>query len=182
MNVRNDGAVNSGEKAASSVVGDAGAMSGSISGRPVSSKGRQGHGRMPPAIMESMPQTPDEQARNAVTARITAHVAAGWPRLGPPEVRFRGRYCYVAVALPGHRQPTPFLRLRWQGSPDEWAIGIYKATTEQYSENEFPWSYGPLTGTPEQGIDETLALYARPAGRKVITPSRQPQKCESRRK
>jgi hypothetical protein len=117
---------------------------------------------VPPAIMESMPQTPGEQARNAVTARITAHVAAGWPRLGPPEVRFRGRHCYVAVALPGHRQPTPFLRLRWQGSPDEWAIGIYKATTEQYSENEFPWSYGPLTGTPEQGIDETLALYAGP--------------------
>ena len=48
------------------------------------------------------------------------------------------------------------------GSPDEWAIGIYKATTEQYSENEFPWSYGPLIGTPEQGIDETLALYAGP--------------------
>lgn len=112
--------------------------------------------------MESMPQTPGEQARNAVTARITAHIAGGWPRLGPPEVRFRGRYCYVAVALPGHGQPTPFLRLRWQGSPDEWAIGIYKATTEQYSENEFPWSYGPLTGTPERGIDETLALYAGP--------------------
>jgi hypothetical protein len=73
----------------------------------------------------------------------------------------------VAVALPGHGQPTPFLRLRWQGSPDEWAIGIYKATTEQYSENGFPWSHGPLTGTPEQGIE-------------VITPSRQPQNCESR--
>ena len=62
----------------------------------------------------------------------------------------------------GHRTPTPFLRLRWTGSPDEWAIGIYKATTETYSENEFPWSYGPLTGTPEQGIDDTLALYAGP--------------------
>jgi len=112
--------------------------------------------------MNSMPQTPDEQARNDVTARVTARVAAGWPRLGQPEVRFRGRYCYVAITLPGHRAPTPFLRLRWTGSPDEWAIGIYKATTEQYSENEFPWSYGPLTGTPEQGIDETLALYAGP--------------------
>jgi hypothetical protein len=42
------------------------------------------------------------------------------------------------------------------------AIGIYKATTGQYSENEFPWSFYPLTGTPEQGIDETLALYASP--------------------
>lgn len=58
--------------------------------------------------------------------------------------------------------PPPFLRLRWTGSPDEWAIGIYKSTTETYSENEFPWSYGPLAGTPEQGIYETLALCAGP--------------------
>jgi hypothetical protein len=112
--------------------------------------------------MEIVPQTPGQQARNTVTARIAAHVTEGWPRLGEPVVTWRGRYCYVAAKLPGHRQPTPFLRLRWQGSPDEWAIGIYKATTEQYSENEFPWSFGPLTGTPEQGIDETLALYAGP--------------------
>jgi hypothetical protein len=109
-----------------------------------------------------MPQAPGEQARTAATARITAHIARGWPRIGPLEVRFRGRYCYVAVALPGHRQPTPFLRPRWQGSPDEWAIGIYEATTEQYSENEFPWSSGPLSGTLGQGIDETLPLYAGP--------------------
>jgi hypothetical protein len=83
--------------------------------------------------------------------RLALQVAATWQTC-----------CYVAVTLPGHRAPTPFLRLRWTGSPDEWTIGIYKATTETYSENEFPRSYGPLTGTPEQGIDETLALYAGP--------------------
>ena len=109
-----------------------------------------------------MPQTPDEQTRNAVTQRIAAHVAARWPRLGEPLVTWRGRYCYAAVKLPGHREPTPFLRLRWQGTMDDWGIGIYKATTETYSEKEFPWSFGPLTGTPEQGIDETLELYAGP--------------------
>lgn len=64
--------------------------------------------------MESMPQTPDEQTRNTVTRRITAHVTAGWPRLGEPLVRHRGQYCYVAVTLPGHRAPTPILRLRYQ--------------------------------------------------------------------
>ena len=112
--------------------------------------------------MGIVPQTPGQQTRNDVTARIAAHVAAGWPRLGEPLVTWRGRYCYVAVELPGHRRPTPFLRLRWQGTPDDWAVGIYKATTEQYRENEFPWSFGPLTGTPEQGINETLALYAGP--------------------
>jgi hypothetical protein len=112
--------------------------------------------------MEIVPQTPGQQTRNDITARIAAHVTAGWPRLGEPLITWRGRCCYVAAKLPGRRKPTPFLRLRYQGTDEEWAIGIYKATTEQYSENEFPWSFGPLTGTPEQGIDETLALYAGP--------------------
>jgi hypothetical protein len=134
-----------------------------MSGNPVSSKRAAGGtaGCRRPS-WRACRRRPTSRARNAVTARITTHVAAGWPRLAAPEVRFRGRYCYVAVTLPGHCGPTPFLRLRWQGSPDDWGIGIYKASTEQYSENEFPWSYGPLNGTPEQGIDETLALYAGP--------------------
>lgn len=112
--------------------------------------------------MGSVPHTPDPRTRNAVTQRIIAHVTAGWPRLGEPEVRHRGQYCYVAAHLPGHREATPILRLRWQGSPDEWAIAIYKASTGQYTETEFPGSFGSATGTPEQGIDETFILYAGP--------------------
>lgn len=116
-----------------------------------------------PANMESMPQTPGEQDRNAVTARVTARVAAGWPHLPRPEVRCRGRFCYVAVTMSRHRGPTLFLRLSWTGSPDERGIAIYKFSTESYSENDFPWSYGPRTGTPEERIDQTLAVYASPS-------------------
>jgi len=112
--------------------------------------------------MESVPQIPDQQTRNAVTARITAHVTRGWPRLGEPLVRHRGQYCYVAALLPGHREPTPILRLRYKGSADHWAIGIYKASTSQYSETELPGSFCPAAGTPEQGIDDTFTLYAGP--------------------
>ena len=112
--------------------------------------------------MDSVPHTPDPQTRNAVTRQIIAHVTAGWPRLGEPLVRHRGQYCYVAALLPGHREPMPILRLRYQGSADQWAIGIYKASTGQYSENELPASFGGATGTPEQGIDETFILYAGP--------------------
>jgi hypothetical protein len=38
-----------------------------------------GHGRpaFAPAIMDSVPQTPDQQTRHAVTRRITAHLTAG---------------------------------------------------------------------------------------------------------
>lgn len=93
---------------------------------------------------------------------ITAHVTAGWPRLGEPLARYRGQYCYIDALLPCHREPTPILRLRYQGSAGDWAIGIYKASTGQYSENELPGAFGGATGTPEQGIEETFILYAGP--------------------
>jgi hypothetical protein len=112
--------------------------------------------------MESVPPAPGQQTRNTVTRRITAHVTRGWPRLGEPIVRHRGPYCYVAALLPGRPGPTPILRLRYQGSADHWAIGIYKASTGQYSESELPGAFGGTTGTPEQGIDETFILYAGP--------------------
>jgi hypothetical protein len=112
--------------------------------------------------MDSVPHTPDPQTRTAVTGRIIAHVRAGWPRLGEPLVRHRGQYCYVAALLPGYREPAPILRLRYQGSADDWAIGIYKASTGQYTESELPGSFGPVTGTPEHGVDETFILYAGP--------------------
>jgi len=112
--------------------------------------------------MDSVPHIPDLQTPNAVTVRITAHVTRGWPRLGEPFIRYRGQYCYVATLLPGRSEPTPILRLRYQGTEDHWAIGIYKASTGQYSETELPGSFGPATGTPEQGIDDTFILYAGP--------------------
>ena len=113
--------------------------------------------------MESVPQTPDQQTRNAVTRRILAYVPRGWPRLGEPVVRHRGQFCYVSARLPGDREPAPILRLRYQGSADRWAIGIYLASDQSYTEAELPTSFGPRTGTPEQGIDHTFILYAGPS-------------------
>ncbi len=114
------------------------------------------------AIMDSVPDTPHPQTRSAVTQRIIAHVTRDWPRLGEPIVRHRGQFCYVSAVLPGHREPTPILRLRYQGSADRWAIGIYLASAGQYTESELPTSFGPTTGTPEQGVDDTFVLYAGP--------------------
>ncbi len=64
-------------------------------------------------IMDRMPATIDQATRSAVTARITAHVKRGWPRLKTPVVRFRGQFCYVDAVLPGRREPMPILRLRY---------------------------------------------------------------------
>ena len=74
----------------------------------------------------------------------------------------RGRFCYVSARLPGYRVPAPILRLRYQGSADQWAIGIYLASSDRYTEFELPTSFGPKTGTPEEGVDDTFILYAGP--------------------
>jgi hypothetical protein len=113
--------------------------------------------------MDSVPDTPDQQTKTAVTQRIHTHVKRGWPRLGEPLVRYRGAFCYVSATLPGHRQPSPILRLRYQGSVDQWTIAIYLASDERYTESELPASFGPKTGTPEQGVDHTFILYAGPS-------------------
>jgi hypothetical protein len=112
--------------------------------------------------MDPMPAAPDQATRTAVTKRIIAHVKHSWPHLPTPTVRYRGQFCYVGTVLPGHRQPTPILRLRYQGTTDHWNIAIYLASDERYTEDELPTSFGPKTGTPEQGIDHTFILYAGP--------------------
>jgi len=112
--------------------------------------------------MDSVPDIPDPQTRTDVTQRIIAHVTRGWPRLGEPIVHHRGQFCYVSALLPGHREPTPILRLRYPGSADCWAIGIDLASSGQYTESELPASFGLKTGTPEQGVDDTFILYAGP--------------------
>jgi len=114
------------------------------------------------AIMDGVPDAPNQQTRTTVTQRIIAHVTRGWPHLGEPVVRHRGQFCYVDAVLPGHREPTPILRLRYQGSADRWTIGIHLASDDRYTESELPASFGPKTGTPEEGIDHTFILYAGP--------------------
>jgi hypothetical protein len=112
--------------------------------------------------MDDMALAPDQATRTAVTERIIAHVKRGWPQLGQPVVHHRGQFCYVAAILPSRREPLPILRLRYQGSVDRWTIGIYLASDDRYTESELPTSFGPKTGTPEQGIDHTFILYAGP--------------------
>jgi hypothetical protein len=113
--------------------------------------------------MDAMPAAIDHATRAALTRRTVAHVKRGWPRLNAPEVRFRGRFCYVDAVLPGQPRPTPILRLRYQGSIEQWDIGIYLASDERYTESELPTSFGPRTGTPEEGIDHTFILYTGPS-------------------
>jgi hypothetical protein len=79
---------------------------------------------------------------------------------GPQRLGVKG------ALLPGYREPAPILRLRYQGSAGRWTIGIYLASSGQYTETELPTSFGRKTGTPEEGVDDTFVLYAGPESRR----------------
>jgi hypothetical protein len=40
--------------------------------------------------------------------------------------------------------------------------GPNTASSGQHTESELPASFGPKTGTPEEGVDDTFILYADP--------------------
>src|SRR5206468_6643220 len=86
-----------------------------------------------PASWQTCPKGPDQKTKTAVTQRIRDHVKRGWPHLGDPVVSFRGQFCYVAARLSRRSQPSPILRLRYQGSADRWGIGIYRSSSESYT-------------------------------------------------
>ena len=88
--------------------------------------------------MADVPESPDHKTKTAVTQPIRDHVKRGWPHLGDPVVSFRGQFCYVAARLSRRSQPSPILRLRYQGSADRWGIGIYRSSSESYTESELP--------------------------------------------
>jgi hypothetical protein len=158
---------NTGRKGSSSADHDAGKVieaayrnTGRLARRHAGSLPASGDGT---GIMADVPESPGQKTKTAVTQRIRDHVKRGWPHLGDPVVSFRGQFCYVAARLSRRSQPSPILRLRYQGSADRWGIGIYRSSSESYTESELPTSFGPKTGTPEQGIDHTFILYAGPS-------------------
>ncbi|MGW1055233.1 hypothetical protein ACWDBD_42585 [Streptomyces sp. NPDC001118] len=127
---------------------------------------------------------PNQDVRDAATERILAHARKHWPD-NEVLVRHSGAFCYVAVverATPRgwrlfrtgtepERAPFTALRLRYRGDADHWLVGIYKASTESFGEDELPTSFGPLITTPEQAIDHVLGFYRQPDDNRCWTVS-----------
>jgi hypothetical protein len=118
---------------------------------------------------------PDQATKDAVTERIFAHARKNWPDT-EVLVRHSGVFCYVAVVpraktrrwrlfstdADQEREPFPALRLRYQGTADRWLVGIYKASSETYSEDELPTRFAPTITTPEEGMNHVLGFWVHP--------------------
>jgi hypothetical protein len=187
-------AVNNGPNTASSLASEAGigsVASGTIGGNPVSERFfiQAAPGR-PRRAAPPGPSHHGQRARHTRPAdpdrRHPADHRLRQARLAPPRRAHRAPPRTILLRLrPAARLPRarPDLRLRYQGSADRWAIGIYLASSDRYTESELPTSFGPKTGTPEEGVDDTFILYAGPKTGCLRPSARtrpRPQKCETR--
>ena len=76
-------------------------------------------------------------------------------------MRFRGQFCYVAARLSRRGRPSPILRLRYQGSADQWGIGIELYSHASYlvfgsdghvrEANEPVWNETPSANVIDRG-------------------------------
>jgi hypothetical protein len=175
VNVRNDGAVNSGENTASSVISDAGTgstASGSIRRGDPFRRECQGTAGTP-AIMEIVPQTPDQQTRNDVTARIAARIAGGWPRLGEPSSPGAAATATSPRSCPAADSPPRSCACAGRAprtSGHRHLQGHHRAVQRK----RVPLVLLPAHRHARAGNRRDPRPLRRPARREVKTPSRQP--------
>lgn len=100
--------------------------------------------------------TPPLSTKNSLTQRLTTHAAERWPVLATVEVRFHGRFAYIAAHLPDG-DVLPLCRLRYAGSASRWGFAIYRASHDDYQPNYLP--SGQSAGSPEEALDCACSLY-----------------------
>ncbi len=92
--------------------------------------------------MASMP-VPPARLKTLLAGQLDFYASQRWPQ-------------HLTAHLPGGDH-LPLCRLRYLGSPTNWAFALYHASTETYHDTLLP--DGNPTGTPEQALDCALGLY-----------------------
>lgn len=108
--------------------------------------------------MESVPQVPDEQTRNAVTWWITDCVA-GWPASASPSSA-TATLCLTPRTCPTTASPLRSSGCATRTPPTSGHRDLQGQHRLVYQKQASRLLRPP--GTPEQGIDETFVLYAGP--------------------
>jgi len=105
--------------------------------------------------MASMP-VPPARLKTLLAGQLDFYASQRWPQLDEVTIRWHGGHGYLTAHLPGGDH-LPLCRLRYLGSPTNWAFALYHASTETYHDTLLP--DGNPTGTPEQALDCALGLY-----------------------
>jgi hypothetical protein len=102
--------------------------------------------------MTSLP----EPTKTSLIQSLRAHAREHWPQLADLRVRFRGQFAYLDGEL-ANGDVLPLCRLRYLGSPDVWAFGLYLASSDKYEDQILPT--GSFTGTATDALDCACSLY-----------------------
>jgi hypothetical protein len=97
-----------------------------------------------------------ESTKTSLGQRLHTRQRQRWPALTSVQVRFRGRFAYLAGELEGG-EVLPLCRLRYAGSASLWRFGIYLASRDGYQDSVLP--SGLPVGTPEEALDCACGLY-----------------------
>ena len=98
------------------------------------------------------PTHPSDQRKHHETSQENSLPARGTgsspaPHAGPQHARNQE---LPTVTKTGNLAPTPK------------CLNPVALSSDRYTESELPTSFGPKTGTPEEGVDDTFILYAGP--------------------
>jgi len=100
-------------------------------------------------------------ARRALARRLDLRRRQRWPDLVDLNIRYRGSFAYLAGATAADGS-QPLCRLRYLGSPDNWAFAVYLASKDGYEDSILP--RGTFTGPPEEALDCACGLYLNDIG------------------
>jgi hypothetical protein len=99
---------------------------------------------------------PPASTKTSLGQKLNARARDRWPALAHVDVRFRGRFAYVAGRLPDG-EVLPLCRLRYSGSASLWGFALYRASHDDYEDTFLPT--GDTAGSPEEALDCACDLY-----------------------
>ena len=96
------------------------------------------------AIPDAVRRRTEERLRR----HAESHFAGRYREL---DVRFRGKFCYVAIYRDDDLGPLNLCRLRFLGNEDGWSFALYIYASEAYEPSIYP--SGKALGRPEDAFE-----------------------------
>ena len=101
---------------------------------------------------------PSRRLKELIEGTVDHHASQRWPALEEVTIRWRGSYGYLTGYLSENDDDTiPLSRIQYLGDPQEWALAIWQASTDSYTQSLL--LDGQPTGPPNQALGTACTLY-----------------------
>ena len=102
---------------------------------------------------------PPRRLKDLIEGTVDHHASQRWPVLEEVTISWRGSYGYLTGYLSEDDDDTIELcRIQYLGDPDEWAFGIWQASTDSYAESA---ARRAASRPPQMALDTALTPLPR---------------------